>query len=109
MELNKAQNLIEHKQEIFSRPARTWIAKQDLAAAGTGVDNTFCTGHQSDCSNSQASLVFVYPGATTQEASTSAVVNNEKVSKKRKTPPSVSTSPQATTAKLRCFLSLCVW
>jgi len=25
MELNKARNLVEHKEEIMSRPVRTWI------------------------------------------------------------------------------------
>jgi ATP-dependent RNA helicase DDX27 len=25
MEVNKAKNMIEHEQEIFSRPARTWF------------------------------------------------------------------------------------
>ena len=25
MEVHKAQNMIEHQKEIFSRPARTWI------------------------------------------------------------------------------------
>ena len=37
MELNKAQNMIEHQQEIFSRPARTWIAKQTLTTAASGA------------------------------------------------------------------------
>lgn len=27
MEVNKAHNLIEHEEEIFSRPARTWMQK----------------------------------------------------------------------------------
>lgn len=49
MELNKAQNLIEHKQEIFSRPARTWIAKQDLTAARSGVYSTVFSGAMQTC------------------------------------------------------------
>ena len=31
MEMNKARNLLEHEEEIFSRPARTWFQnKADL-------------------------------------------------------------------------------
>ena len=28
MEISRAQNLIDHEKEIFSRPARTWITKE---------------------------------------------------------------------------------
>ena len=28
MEISKAQNMIDHEKEIFSRPARAWIAKE---------------------------------------------------------------------------------
>ena len=40
MEINKATNLIEHRDEIMSRPARTWIKKtgQKRAAPGDGGD-----------------------------------------------------------------------
>lgn len=36
MELKKGQNMIEHEEEIYSRPARTWFqnAKEKEKAAG---------------------------------------------------------------------------
>lgn len=40
MEVNKARNLIEHEQEIFSRPKKTWIQTgKKRAAASIGNDN----------------------------------------------------------------------
>ena len=40
MEVNKARNMVEHKAEIFSRPARTWIQGATAAAGkrGAGLD-----------------------------------------------------------------------
>lgn len=36
MELKKSQNMLEHQEEIFSRPARTWFqsAKEKQKAEG---------------------------------------------------------------------------
>lgn len=42
MEVNKARNLIEHEQEIFSRPKKTWIQtgkKRAASAGGSGEDD----------------------------------------------------------------------
>lgn len=36
MEINKASNLIEHRDEIMSRPARTWIKKTGKKRAAPG-------------------------------------------------------------------------
>ncbi len=36
MEVNKARNMIEHEQEIFSRPAKTWIPSSNQKS-GTEV------------------------------------------------------------------------
>ena len=33
MQVNKARNMIEHEQEIFSRPARTWIQASNQKSA----------------------------------------------------------------------------
>ena len=112
MELNKAQNLIDHKQEIFSRPPRTWIAKQDLTAAGSGTYTTFfseCLADRQPAMTQQASLVPT-PGAAAPEAHPSAVLHKEKVSRKRKAPSAVSAKPESTAIMLCCccFLSLCV-
>lgn len=37
MELKKGQNMIEHEEEIYSRPARTWFqsGQEKLKAEGT--------------------------------------------------------------------------
>ena len=41
MEVNKARNLVEHEQEIFSRPKRTWIqtGKKRSAASDAGTND----------------------------------------------------------------------
>ncbi len=36
MQVNKARNMIEHEQEIFSRPARTWIQASNQKPASEG-------------------------------------------------------------------------
>ena len=36
MEVNKARNMIEHEQEIFSRPAKTWIQPSNQKPAPEG-------------------------------------------------------------------------
>ena len=36
MEVNKARNMIEHEQEIFSRPAKTWIQPSNQKPAHEG-------------------------------------------------------------------------
>ena len=36
MEINKATNLIEHRDEIMSRPARTWIKTTGKKRAASG-------------------------------------------------------------------------
>ena len=43
MEMNKARNLLEHEEEIFSRPARTWFQnkadlKRESGEAQTSID-----------------------------------------------------------------------
>lgn len=43
MEVKKGQNLIEHQNEIFSRPARTW----------------FQTGQEKKASQSTASIIYL--------------------------------------------------
>lgn len=40
MEINKAQNLMEHKDEILSRPARTWIKPGAKRKAPSGPDDS---------------------------------------------------------------------
>ena len=37
MELNKARNLVEHREEIMSRPARTWIKPGSKRKAAGGA------------------------------------------------------------------------
>jgi ATP-dependent RNA helicase DDX27 len=37
MELKKGQNMIEHQDEIFSRPARTWFQSEKEKAKAVGV------------------------------------------------------------------------
>jgi ATP-dependent RNA helicase DDX27 len=39
MELKKGQNLIEHEEEIYSRPARTWFqsGQEKLKAEGVSL------------------------------------------------------------------------
>ena len=34
MEMNKARNMLEHREEIFSRPPRTWI-QQGSSSSGS--------------------------------------------------------------------------
>lgn len=43
MEMNKARNLIEHEEEIFSRPPRVWFqSKADLKRkSGNSFKNSF--------------------------------------------------------------------
>lgn len=36
MELKKGQNMIEHQDEIFSRPARTWFQSEKEKAKAVG-------------------------------------------------------------------------
>ena len=36
MEMNKAHNLIEHRDEILSRPARVWFTEDSKKKAQTG-------------------------------------------------------------------------
>ena len=41
MEMNKARNLLEHDEEIFSRPARTWFQnKADLKRKSGEVETS---------------------------------------------------------------------
>ena len=43
MELTKGENMIEHKDEIFSRPARTWFQSSKEKAKSEGTA-TLCAG-----------------------------------------------------------------
>ena len=39
--MNKARNLLEHEEEIFSRPARTWFQNKADLKRKPGVAQTF--------------------------------------------------------------------
>lgn len=39
MELKKGQNMIEHEQEIYSRPARTWFQSGQEKLKAEGLTN----------------------------------------------------------------------
>ena len=41
MEMNKARNLLEHEEEIFSRPARTWFQNKADLKRKSGEVQTF--------------------------------------------------------------------
>ena len=40
MELKKGQNMIEHEEEIYSRPARTWFQSEKEKAKAQGRCHT---------------------------------------------------------------------
>lgn len=44
MELSKGQNMIDHEDEIFSRPARTWFQTEKERSKAAGLTNGFNGG-----------------------------------------------------------------
>lgn len=42
MELKKGQNMIEHEEEIYSRPARTWFQSGQEKLKAEGSSNVVC-------------------------------------------------------------------
>ena len=44
MEVNKASNLLAHREEILSRPPCTWINKKRPAPCGERGDSARCSG-----------------------------------------------------------------
>lgn len=48
MELKKGQNMIEHEEEIYSRPARTWFQNAKEKEKAAGVYNSLRTLAASD-------------------------------------------------------------
>ena len=45
MELKKGQNLLEHGDEIYSRPARTWFQSEKEKQQAKGTRTRICFWH----------------------------------------------------------------